>query len=69
MILSDSLKGTFKDQELSTADSWEQFASSTTMPTSAKLRLVLLVITTQSFNCTKYIPKFHNFYLLGQKAK
>ena len=56
MILSGSTTGTFKDQESSTADSWEEFAKSATMPTCAKLRLVLLVVTTQNFNCTKKSP-------------
>ena len=48
MILSGSTTGTFKDQELFTADSWEQFALSTSMPTSAKLRLVLLEVAAQA---------------------
>lgn len=42
VILSSSIKGTFKDQELSTEDSSEQSALSMTMLTYAKLRLVLL---------------------------
>ena len=47
VILSGSTTGAFKEQELFTADSWKQFALSTAMLTSAKLRLVSLIVKTQ----------------------
>ena len=53
VILSGSTTGAFKEQELFTADSWKQFVLSTAMPTSAKLRLVSLIVKTQGFNCKK----------------
>lgn len=53
VILSSSITGTFKDQELSTPDSKEQSLLSTAMPSCATLRLVSLVVTPQSFNCKK----------------
>ena len=59
MILSGSTTVTFKDQELFTADSWEQFALSTFMPTSAKLRLVLLVV---AINASFQFIKLHKVH-------